>query len=66
MKDEERVTARALVWAERKIYGRMYGDENRLEALLKEAGFERGTMRAIGKAHGCCALSKTIVLSRRT
>jgi hypothetical protein len=42
MKDEERVTARALVWAERKIYGRMYGDENRLEALLKEAGFERG------------------------
>lgn len=43
MENEERVTARALVWAERKIYGRMYGDENRLEALLKEAGFTHGS-----------------------
>lgn len=46
MKEGERVTARALVWVERKIYGRMYGDENRIEALLKEEGFKRGDCAA--------------------
>lgn len=35
-----RITARALVWPERKIYGRIYGDEDRLCRVLREAGYQ--------------------------
>lgn len=36
---DTRVTARALVWPEKKTVGRVYGDADRLVALLKEAGY---------------------------
>lgn len=35
-----RITARALVWPERKIYGRIYGDEERMVRVLREAGYQ--------------------------
>ena len=34
-----RITARALVWPERKVFGRIYGDERRLEGVLRESGY---------------------------
>src|SRR5690606_37817316 len=33
-----RVSARALVWPERKIYGQIYGDTWRIEPALRDAG----------------------------
>jgi hypothetical protein len=41
-KDE--ITARALVWPEKKIYGRIYGDETRLLDLLDIAGYRSGPL----------------------
>jgi hypothetical protein len=38
----DRITARALVWPERKIHGRIYGDEDRLSAALEAAGYKEG------------------------
>ena len=35
-----RITARALVWPERKVYGRVYGDSERLCRALHEAGYQ--------------------------
>ena len=35
-----RITARALVWPERKVFGRIYGDEERLGRALDEAGYK--------------------------
>ena len=35
-----RITARALVWPERKVFGRIYGDEERLRRALDEAGYQ--------------------------
>lgn len=40
----EEITARALCWPEKKIYGRVYGDEVRLEDLLQDAGFSQGEL----------------------
>src|SRR5690606_11613913 len=34
-----RVSARVLVWPERKIYGQIYGDSWRIEPALKDAGY---------------------------
>lgn len=39
----EKPTARALVWPERKRFGRIYGDDALLEPLLNEAGYTRGS-----------------------
>jgi hypothetical protein len=36
--------ARALIWPERKHFGRIYGDEVLLERLLDEAGYSRGSL----------------------
>jgi hypothetical protein len=36
------VTARAIVWPERKTYTRIYGDQVRLQDMLEEAGFSEG------------------------
>jgi hypothetical protein len=41
-KDE--ITARALVWPEKKIYGRIYGDETRLLDLLDTADYREGSL----------------------
>ena len=35
-----RITARALVWPDRKVFGRIYGDEERLRRALDEAGYQ--------------------------
>lgn len=35
----ERITARVVCWPDRKVYGRLYGDENRLKQLLAEEGY---------------------------
>lgn len=37
-------TARALVWPEKKRFGRMYGDEALLEPLLRDAGYSFGSI----------------------
>lgn len=36
---EGRITARALCWPERKVYGRVYGDESKLIELLDAEGY---------------------------
>lgn len=41
----ERCTARAIVWPEKKIYSRIYGDVERLEPLLIEAGYYDGSLK---------------------
>lgn len=39
--DSERIVARALVWPDRTIYGRTYGDTYALEAVLQAKGWRR-------------------------
>lgn len=39
---EFHVSARALVWRERKLYGRIYGDSDRMAYLLDLAGYKQG------------------------
>ncbi len=39
----DHVTARALVWPEKKLYGRIYGDAMKLSILLKEQGYKANT-----------------------
>ncbi len=39
--EDGRITARALVWPERKAVGRIYGDVLALSAALEEAGYSR-------------------------
>ncbi|MEN3238629.1 hypothetical protein PUR29_34885 [Methylobacterium ajmalii] len=38
------VTARALAWPERKLYGRPYGDIARIERALQDAGYKHGPL----------------------
>jgi hypothetical protein len=40
--DSERITARALVWNNKKRHGRIYGDEHRMQRALEIAGFSQG------------------------
>ena len=40
LRRDGRITARALVWPERKVYGRVYGDADRLLRALHEAGYQ--------------------------
>jgi hypothetical protein len=39
------ISARAVVWPERKVYGSTYGTEQVLAQLLETAGFKRGSFR---------------------
>lgn len=39
--DEPRIVARALVWPDKKIFGRTYGDTYAIEALLQAQGYTR-------------------------
>lgn len=41
---EVHYSARCLVWPEKKIYGRIYGDEGRLRALLEREGYKPGKL----------------------
>ena len=45
---EFRASARALVWPEKKLYGRAYGDEIRLKAALEAMGYEEADWRGDG------------------
>lgn len=38
------ITARALVWPDKKRYGRVYGDEQRIVPLLRAAGYSYGSL----------------------
>lgn len=38
---KKRISGRALCWPEKKVYGRIYGDENRMIEQLQAAGFRR-------------------------
>jgi hypothetical protein len=38
------ISARAVVWPERKIYSRIYGDETRLERLFDAMGYSSGSL----------------------
>lgn len=40
----DHVTARSVCWPEKKIYTRIYGDEIRLEPLLKKLGYRKGSL----------------------
>lgn len=40
--DDEEIYARCLVWPERKLFGRRYGDEARLTQALCELGYKEG------------------------
>lgn len=39
LEQDEKITARALVWQEKKVFGRIYGDESRLMPKLLELGY---------------------------
>ena len=39
IKRDDRITARSLVWIDKKCHSRLYGDAGRLKPLLKAAGF---------------------------
>jgi hypothetical protein len=41
----EKATARALCWPAKKLYTRLYGDEIRLSAGLKDLGYEEGCLK---------------------
>ena len=43
--DHDRISARCIVWPEKKVYGRAYGDENVIRELLKAEGYASGSMR---------------------
>jgi hypothetical protein len=43
MKRDGRIVARTLVWPEKKMYTRIYGDSGRIEPLLRKEGFHKGT-----------------------
>lgn len=48
------VTARAIVWQDKKIYSRIYGDQVRLGDMLQDAGFSGGSLqgaRLVRKPH---------------
>lgn len=38
-------SSRCVVWPEKKRYGRIYGDETRMEQMLRNMGYESGSMR---------------------
>lgn len=40
IKDGDRITARCLVWPEKKQHGRIYGDEIRMRLLLENEGYD--------------------------
>lgn len=40
----EDVTARAVVWPDRKVYSTIYGDSGRLKPLLEKAGYSKGSL----------------------
>jgi len=42
--DETAISGRVLVWPERKIYSRIYGDEQKLAKLLEAQGYHRGDL----------------------
>lgn len=42
LRDGDDITARALCWPEKKVWGRSYGDSWRLDAALKTAGYTQG------------------------
>lgn len=44
-KRADNIVARVLCWPERKTYGRVYGDADRLVPLLDAAGFKSGSLR---------------------
>lgn len=37
------ITARALIWPDRKVHGRLYGDHTRLQNALNELGYSHGS-----------------------
>jgi hypothetical protein len=39
------ISARALCWPAKMIYGRVYGDEDRLTGMLANAGYKEGNLR---------------------
>lgn len=41
---DDDITARAVVWPERKLYSNLYGDSRRLTPLLMAAGYTRGPL----------------------
>jgi hypothetical protein len=38
-------SSRCVVWPERKLHGRIYGDETRMAQMLQQLGYESGSMR---------------------
>lgn len=44
IKRGDKITARALVWPEKKIYGRIYGDEGRIKPKLADLGYSYSSL----------------------
>lgn len=44
LKRNKRVSARAVVWPERKVYSRIYGDAARFKELIKGLGYTSGSL----------------------
>ena len=42
--EDQQITARAVVWPERKIYSTIYGDADRLEPALEREGYREGQL----------------------
>lgn len=45
---KKRITARAVIWPEKKLYGRVYGDEARLRQALQDQGYRSSASFAEG------------------
>jgi hypothetical protein len=43
MGEMDNATSRAVVWVEKKLYFRVYGNETRMKQLLEDAGYRQGT-----------------------
>ena len=62
IKDDDRITARCLVWADKKIFGRSYGDSERIESALRNLGYQFGYFNGAKIKHIICENNREIVL----
>jgi hypothetical protein len=44
LKAGDDISGRALVWPDKKVYGRIYGDEHRMEVALGDLGYQYGSL----------------------
>ena len=62
IKDEDRITARCLVWSDKKLYGRAYGDDERITSALVALGYTTGNFNGAKIKHIICENNSEIIL----